>query len=294
MAARSVIGLVAAVALLAGCATQSRAPVLDRSEPVSKPVPHSGEYIVKPKDSLYAIAWKYGLDYRDIARWNGIASPYIIHPGQRLVLDGEKSQKQAPKDGETSRSGKPTAVATTPRAPARPAPSSAKPIPAPVSVPAVPSRRDATPVPNRPKSPATRPGPQPKTKPSAAQRPAPTHPGWRWPVNAQPARGFGRGSNGLDYVLAGGHPVVAVAAGEVIYAGAGLGGFRHLIIVEHPNNYMSAYNINVEPAVAEGSKIAGGSKICDIGPGSPASRRLYFEIRRNGTPVNPATIIGKR
>ena len=37
-------------------------------------------------ESLYAIAWIYGLDYRDIATWNAIAEPYTIYPGQRLVL----------------------------------------------------------------------------------------------------------------------------------------------------------------------------------------------------------------
>ena len=145
--------------------------------------------------------------------------------------------------------------------------------------------------------PAAKPAPKPQPRAPAAQNTARVQSGrggWRWPVNAQPARGFGRGNNGLDYVLAGGQQVVAAAAGQVVYAGPGLGGYRHLIIVEHPGNYLSAYNVNVEPATAEGARIAGGGKICDIGAGSPATRRLHFEIRRNGTPVNPATIIGKR
>ena len=98
----------------------------------------------------------------------------------------------------------------------------------------------------------------------------------------------------MDYVLPSGHQVVSAAAGQVVYAGAGLGGYLYLIIVEHANKYLSAYNVNVEPGVAEGSKIASGGKICDIGSGSPATRRLHFEIRRNGTPINPATIIGRR
>ena len=98
----------------------------------------------------------------------------------------------------------------------------------------------------------------------------------------------------MDYVLPSGHQVVAAAAGQVVYAGAGIGGYRYTIIVEHSDTYLSAYNINVEPAVAEGKKIAGGGKICDIGSAGPTTRRLHFEIRRNGTPVNPATIIGKR
>jgi lipoprotein NlpD len=43
-------------------------------------------YIVKRGDTLYSIARRYGLDYRDIARWNGIGRDYVIYPGQELKL----------------------------------------------------------------------------------------------------------------------------------------------------------------------------------------------------------------
>lgn len=46
----------------------------------------AGWYLVKPTDSLYSIAWRYGLDYRYLALWNDLAEPYVIHPGQQLVL----------------------------------------------------------------------------------------------------------------------------------------------------------------------------------------------------------------
>lgn len=45
-----------------------------------------GWYQVKPTDTLYSIAWRYAIDYQDLARWNGLSDPYIIHPGQQLVL----------------------------------------------------------------------------------------------------------------------------------------------------------------------------------------------------------------
>lgn len=136
----------------------------------------------------------------------------------------------------------------------------------------------------------------PKPQPPARSAPhaQPARAGWRWPVKAQPARGFGRGNNGLDYVIPSGQQVVAAAAGQIVYKGAGLGGYRHLVLVRHTDSVMSAYSINVEPAVAEGTSIASGGKICDIGSGSPAMRRLHFEIRRSGTPVDPVKIIGRR
>ncbi|MBS0375137.1 MAG: peptidoglycan DD-metalloendopeptidase family protein [Proteobacteria bacterium] len=59
--------------LLAACGGQPR-----------RPVPAS--YVVQPGDTLYAISWRHGLDYHDVARWNGIGADYRIAVGQRLVL----------------------------------------------------------------------------------------------------------------------------------------------------------------------------------------------------------------
>ena len=45
-----------------------------------------GWYLVKPTDTLYSIAWRYGLDYRELALWNSLQEPYVIKPGMQLVL----------------------------------------------------------------------------------------------------------------------------------------------------------------------------------------------------------------
>lgn len=47
------------------------------------------EYSVRPGDTLYSIAWRYEVDFRDIARWNNINPPYAIYPGQRLQLSAD-------------------------------------------------------------------------------------------------------------------------------------------------------------------------------------------------------------
>jgi len=52
----------------------------------SKPYRGPGWYTVKTSDTLYSIAWRYGLDYKELARWNGIDVNAPIHPGQRLRL----------------------------------------------------------------------------------------------------------------------------------------------------------------------------------------------------------------
>ncbi|MBX3704062.1 MAG: peptidoglycan DD-metalloendopeptidase family protein [Steroidobacteraceae bacterium] len=45
------------------------------------------QHVVRAGETLYSISMRYGLDYRDVARWNGIGRDYLIHPGQRLRLD---------------------------------------------------------------------------------------------------------------------------------------------------------------------------------------------------------------
>ena len=46
----------------------------------------SNTYVVQPGDTLYKIAWRYSLDYRDLADWNGLGSGNIIHAGQSIRL----------------------------------------------------------------------------------------------------------------------------------------------------------------------------------------------------------------
>ena len=60
-------------------------------------------HIVRSGDTLYSIAWRYGLEVRDVARWNGLGDGSLIHPGQRIVL---RPTAAASRSG-TARSGSP-------------------------------------------------------------------------------------------------------------------------------------------------------------------------------------------
>ena len=85
---------IGAVIWLAGCASNQPAPVVDLSLPSSNSAPASAapaaaaanNYRVVRGDTLYAIAFKHGVDYRDLAAWNGIAAPYRIYVDQELRL----------------------------------------------------------------------------------------------------------------------------------------------------------------------------------------------------------------
>ena len=52
-------------------------------------------YVVQPRDTLYSIAWRHDLDYRDLARWNHIGPEYRIAVGQVLVLEGDRGGRPA-------------------------------------------------------------------------------------------------------------------------------------------------------------------------------------------------------
>jgi len=105
--------------LLACAADPPRAPVEVREgEPGSRrPAPvvtsssQRGSHTVMGGDTLYAIAWRYGIDYRTLARINGIAAPYTIYPGQTLRLTGDAPP---PQPAATSQPA-PTASAPVPK-----------------------------------------------------------------------------------------------------------------------------------------------------------------------------------
>lgn len=75
-------------------------------------------YTVRKGDSLYTIAMRYGLSYRQLAALNGIKSPYVIYPGQKLRLRGGSSRARARVGTGSAASSKPysRAVEGTPAA----------------------------------------------------------------------------------------------------------------------------------------------------------------------------------
>ena len=58
--------------------------------------PESQGYTVRSGDTLYSIAWRHGLDYRDLARWNKLPADYRIYPGQVLKLTGPGAARATP------------------------------------------------------------------------------------------------------------------------------------------------------------------------------------------------------
>lgn len=70
---------------LLGCTDgKTYAPVMDAN--TIDPIPRAGMHKVSHGETLYSIAWRYGLDYRYVARLNHFTSPYNIYSGQLIAL----------------------------------------------------------------------------------------------------------------------------------------------------------------------------------------------------------------
>ena len=228
MSRPAVLLIAVGVLLIAGC-----------GGPYRKPDTHT--YTVQAGDTLYSIAWRNSLDYRDLARWNNLSSDYRIYPGQVLRL--------APRGG--------TRVAKNPDKPA-----------------AAPTPRAA----------------KPPTPPPAENVTA-----WVWPAKGSSVvvRHAPTGSQGITITGREGQVIMAAAPGKVVYTGSGLRGFGQLVIVKHTNVFLSAYGHNRAVTVKEGDTVTMGQPIAEMGLGPDRKPMVYFEIRYNGKPVDPAHYLPK-
>lgn len=249
---------VLSLAILAGCASKgTRAPVVDLTGGQPTAVQSGGSYVVKPGDTLYKIARANNVDVENIKRWNNLSDPNQISVGQVLKMSAASG------------------------APAQPAPiASSKPQPRPLDD--QPGDTSATATASLPP-----PAPTPaETKPATRAADAGVI-NWAWPANGQIMQGFNNNSKGIDIVGALGDPVNAAADGKVMYSGNGVRGLGNLIIVNHQNGFITAYAHNRTLLVKTGQDVKRGAKIAEIGQSDTTSPRLHFEIRRQGTPVDP-------
>jgi lipoprotein NlpD len=80
----------------------------------------------------------------------------------------------------------------------------------------------------------------------------------------------------------------------VVYAGSGLRGYGKLLIIKHNETFLSAYAHNERLRVKEGDLIKVGQVIADMGSSGTDRVKLHFEIRRDGTPVDPLKYLPRR
>ena len=308
----SVLLLGAALAALAGCASESvQAPVSDIRPPVAPrpvadvpPPPAAvasvppGHYVIKRGDTLYSIALEHGADYRDVARWNQLDDPTKISVGQVLrvtplegeqppvqvgaargraplqarALDGAAAAQQGQGDGSTKIAPKALRL-----------PYSEENL-------ALLSKGDAgaiAPAASRPVAVAGAPAKPEPPKVATLDR-DPESLDFIWPARGSLLAKFAEpSSKGVDIGGKPGDPVVAAAAGQVLYTGTGIRGFGKLIVIRHDSGFSSVYAHNREILVKEGQTVSRGQRIAEMGDSDADRPKLHFEIRKSGKPVDP-------
>lgn len=310
-----IVVLVFMVYLLQGCGNRLLAPVEERdatgkkAESSSFYPPTEADnsrqyYTVKRGDTLYSIAFRYGVDFKTLAKTNGINANYTIYPGQRLNLQKARDHKPVLTQVATNTTKTSTRVTPTQRHP--------KTIP-PKNTTQNNHSITNTPVANKPVSKPTtvKTEDKPATEKATAEKKATEKPTvedqsydlgnkavkyWMWPAMGAITKDYNvaKGSKGIDIAGNMGDAVRAAAAGRVVYAGRGLRGYGNLVIIKHNNDYISAYAHNKTILVKENEIIKAGQKIAEIGNTDSDSPKLHFEIRYKGKPTNPMKFLPKR
>ncbi len=254
-------------------AAPDKPPVSEQSTALRQP--ETPYRTVVHGDTLYSIAWEAGRDYRELANWNRISPPYTIKLGQQLRVVPPVAEKTVAPPAKPAAKNKTTsAVAGKAPAPTVKSPPVVAVTPRPVS--------------KKAKTESVKSTDSGKTGASSVT--------WMWPADGQMLKRYSDrdASKGLDIGGTRGQPVRATANGRVVYQGSGLRGYGQLIIVKHSDEFLSAYAHNDRIYVKEGEVVKRGQKIADMGSTGTDRVKLHFEIRRQGTPIDPLKYLPKR
>lgn len=246
--------------------------------PSSTPAPRSAAsqsqaaHTVAPGETMLGIAKRYNVAVKDLAQANSIEPHTQVKMGDRLVIPGRLA------------SAKPPVVAAKPAA--KPAAAPAQPQPklaaaAPTKVASLDPTQTAR---------AVNPTPDADAEVKASGSGSPS---FRWPVRGRIIAGFGPKPNGqqndgINLSVPEGTPIKAAEDGVVAYAGNELKGFGNLVLVRHPNGFVTAYAHASELLVKRGDNIKRGQTIAKAGQtGTVTSPQVHFEIRKGSLPVDP-------
>ena len=332
-----VLPLLALTLLLGACssyptANSRPAPIESRTSSAAKPVVMGGvrpkvpgkaverepdwrpkTHLVGKGDTLYSIALEYGLDYRELAQWNGLVDANVISVGQQLRLSADEvaSNGVVVKPLPPKKPLQPAAVVsdvavTYPRALKLPWSDTAlaelqRQLQVPAVTPAVVATPViATPLPDTSVDNKNR--PEKTASPAEVKNPAVNTNKfendasgddealeWVFPTQGKLLSGYSeKGNKGWDIGGKKGQAIFSASVGKVVYSGTGLRGYGKLIIVKHNKTYLSAYAHNQVILVKEGDNVIKGQKIAEMGDTDSDTVKLHFEIRRFGRPVDPS------
>ena len=281
-------------AVLAGCASKGQhAPIVERgvtgkkSEATGKKPAREKDWrpesiVVQKGDTLYSIAFNYGFDYHELAELNGIKDPGVISIGQEIHLFPGRSVSTARANAAVESRPIEPPIKEQPKLVKYPYIEAAM---AQIEKVQAPSKSDAAPIAKTEENSK----PDEETGDAADDVDEPSLE-WGMPAQGKLIGQFSESANrkGIDIGGKLGQPIVASAAGKVVYSGSGLRGYGKLIIIKHNKTYLSAYAHNDKVLVKEGQSVTRGQKIAEMGKTDADRVKLHFEVRRLGKPVDPA------
>ncbi len=312
----------ALASLIAGCASNAPAPVIEKKiapekstalqkksvvrmkRDPSQPCPDT--YIVKPGDTLYSLSLDCGFYYKEVAQANDIKEPYAIKVGDKIKFDQVKKNNPVATSNEIKKNEE---VVTSPLKNNEEAiantEASSQPQIKPVSGgvihldnPKAYREKYTEEAYNRkliaPQTQSTN-NTSPATLKESTSIVLEDKLDWQWPTKGKLENLFNeaQGQKGIDILGALGQDIKAAGPGKVIYSGEDLKGYGKLVIIKHNNSYLSVYAHNKELLVKEGQMIAKGQKIATMGDSGTDKVKLHFEIRKQGQSVDPTTFLGQ-
>lgn len=245
------------------------------AKPVATMAAPPSTHFVNHGDTLASIARKNHISAAELARANGLDPSAKLKLGTKLTVPGAKTAAVAAPAAAAPVAGTLQPAAAAP-APATKMAAAAAP---------VQSARLAQATANVEEKPAE--------TPAKAAETTSALPTFRWPVRGKVVTSYGAKTNGksndgINLAVPEGTPVKAAEDGVVAYSGNELKGYGNLVLVRHPNGYVTAYAHASELLVKRGDTIKRGQVIAKSGQsGEVASPQLHFEIRKGSSPVDP-------
>jgi len=238
--------------------------------PMPRATAASSVHIVVPGETLSKISRRYGRSIPDIARANNIEPHATLKIGERIVIPATRTSSTAGKNGQPLAN-------QTPKVPPAAKQSGTEPSPQQASVVAPTNETPA---------PAT-----------GAVKATDATPMFRWPVKGRVIAGFGPKPNGqqndgINLAVPEDTPIKAAEDGVVAYAGNELKGYGNLVLIRHPNGYVTAYAHAKELTVKRGDPVKRGQVIGKSGQtGNVDTPQLHFEVRKGPTPLDPMPLL---
>ncbi len=241
---------------------------------------------VKPGDTVYSLSKKYGYSVKAFRNLNGIGASNIITVGDVLIVGNKnaqykKVQNEQPKQNyvAVSKSSAPAVVTSK------------------VTKPSImtTAKKTSKSYAKRTTTPKNKTSSSKSNKSMIARNSSRIK--WQWPNNGTIIEPFSvgeRGNKGIDIGGRRGNEIKSAADGKIVYAGNALRGYGNLIIINHNDDYLSAYAHNDDILVKEGQQVKAGETIARMGDTDASSVRLHFEIRYRGESVNPVKYLPRR